>query len=52
MRDCGGVRKGIHAHDFENCVDRPEDPETCLTLIGTERSYSLQLPSQVMCKEK
>ena len=47
MRDVSQVRKGKKAHDFEKSSPPPDDASCCLSLIGTERTICLQLPSKV-----
>ena len=46
MRDIAEVRKGAESYDFKKNPDPPSDPDRCLSLIGTERTISLELPSK------
>ncbi len=48
MRDIAEVRKGWDSFDFKTNGDPPLDPDRCLSLIGTERTISLELPSKVI----
>jgi hypothetical protein len=47
MRDIAEVRAGDESFDFRENMFRPADPECCLSLIGTERTLSLELPGKV-----
>ena len=49
LRDIGEVREGARAYDFMQNSDPPEEEDfnNCLSLIGTERTICLQLPSKV-----
>ena len=40
------MREGANSYDFSKNPDPPEYDDHCLSLIGTERPISLQLPSQ------
>lgn len=46
LRDIGEVREGASAYDFVNNAEPPEEDDQCLSLIGTERTICLQLPSK------
>ena len=41
------MREGANSYDFSKNPDPPEYDDHYLSLIGTERTISLQLPSQV-----
>lgn len=45
LRDIALVQRGVSAYAFRKSLVLPEDHGTCMTLIGTEMSISLQLPS-------
>jgi hypothetical protein len=47
LRDIGEVREGANAYDFIHNSEPPELDDQCLSLIGTERTICLQLPSKV-----
>jgi hypothetical protein len=47
LRDIGEVREGANAYDFIHNTEPPELDDQCLSLIGTERTICLQLPSKV-----
>lgn len=47
LRDIGEVREGANAYDFIHNAEPPELDDQCLSLIGTERTICLQLPSKV-----
>ena len=40
------MREGANSYDFSRNPDPPEYDDHCLSLSGTERPISLQLPSQ------
>lgn len=46
LRDIGEVREGANAYAFLTSAEPPENSDFCLSLIGTERTISLQLPSK------
>ena len=46
LRDIGEVREGAEAYDFIHNPEPPELDDQCLSLIGTERTICLQLPSK------
>jgi hypothetical protein len=47
MRDIAEVRKGDESFDFKENIFRPTNAEHCLSLIGTERTLSLELPGKL-----
>lgn len=47
LRDIGEVREGAKAYDFIHNAEQPEYDDRCLSLIGTERTICLELPSNV-----
>lgn len=49
MRDVAEVRGGSDSYDFKKNSNPPIDPDHCLSLIGSERTISLELPGKV-CK--
>jgi len=46
MRDIAEVRKGYNSYGFSKSSDPPAEKETCLSLIGSERTVCIQLPSK------
>lgn len=46
LRDIGEVREGANAYDFIHNSEPPDLDDQCLSLIGTERTICLQLPSK------
>ena len=48
MRDIAEVRGGGDSHDFIMHSKPPTNPDFCLSLIGTERTISLELPGKVI----
>lgn len=46
LRDIGEVRAGWNAYDFQHNNEPPESEELCLSLIGTERTVCLELPTK------
>ena len=47
MRDIAEVREGFDSFDFKKNTNAPTDPDLCLSLIGSERTISLELPGKV-----
>ena len=47
MRDIAEVRGGDFSHDFQKNVSRPANADLCLSLIGSERTISLELPGKM-----
>ena len=47
MRDVAEVRGGSDSFDFKKNSNPPIDPDHCLSLIGSERTISLELPGKV-----
>ena len=47
MRDIAEVRGGFDSFDFKKNANAPLDPDLCLSLIGSERTISLELPGKV-----
>lgn len=47
MRDIAEVRAGFDSFDFKKNANAPTDPDLCLSLIGSERTISLELPGKV-----
>ena len=47
MRDIAEVRGGFDTYDFRRNATPPSDPDCCLSLIGSERTISLELPGKV-----
>jgi hypothetical protein len=47
MRDIAEVRGGSDSYDFTKNTNAPTDPDLCLSLIGSERTISLELPGKV-----
>lgn len=47
IRDIAEVRVGLDSFDFRSSRDPPVDSDNCFTLIATERTISLELPSKV-----
>lgn len=47
MRDVAEVRAGSDSFDFKKNSNPPIDPDHCLSLIGSERTISLELPGKV-----
>lgn len=47
MRDIAEVRGGFDSYDFTKNTNAPTDPDLCLSLIGSERTISLELPGKV-----
>lgn len=45
LRDVSEIRDGTDVHPFSG-DKQPPDPECCLSMIGTEGTLSLELPSQ------
>jgi hypothetical protein len=50
LRDIGQVREGANAYDFTHNPEPPTADEQCLSMIGSERTICLQLPSKVRAK--
>jgi len=46
LRDISEVREGIDTYNFKKNKKKPSDVDTCLSLIGSERTISLELPSK------
>mmetsp|Transcript_29705 Transcript_29705/g.30112 ORF Transcript_29705/g.30112 Transcript_29705/m.30112 type:complete len:284 (+) Transcript_29705:441-1292(+) len=46
MRDIAEVRKGNSAYGFLKSSEPPSDSDTCLSLVGSERTICIQLPSK------
>jgi hypothetical protein len=47
MRDIAEVRGGDFSYDFQKNVSRPANADLCLSLIGSERTISLELPGKM-----
>ena len=52
MRDIAEVREGFDSFDFKKNTNAPTDPDLCLSLIGSERTISLELPGKVCMSVK
>ncbi len=50
LRDISEVREGSDSFHFTNSLVPPKDPDNCLSLIGSERTVCLELPSKVSFK--
>jgi hypothetical protein len=47
LRDISEIRPGNYSHHFLNASDTPS-PSNCMSLVATERTISLELPSEVI----
>ncbi len=47
MRDIAEVRGGDFSYDFRKNASPPTSSELCMSLIGSERTISLELPGKV-----
>ena len=47
MRDIAEVRGGDFSYDFRKNQAPPQNPDLCLSLIGSERTISLELPGKM-----
>lgn len=47
LRDICEVRAGSDSVHFTQNNKQPQEPENCLSLVGTERTISLEFPSSV-----
>jgi hypothetical protein len=47
VRDVSEVRQGVKALPFLRSSSAPSNADVCLSLIGSERTISLEFPSQV-----
>lgn len=47
IRDISEIREGINSYHFKHFSPRPVDDDRLLSIIGTEKTISLELPSQV-----
>lgn len=47
LRDICEVRPGPDAVNFSRNSRQPNDLDHCLSLIGTEKTYSIEFPSKV-----
>ena len=47
LRDICEVRAGSDAFHYTQNAKKPAEPEHCLSLVGTERTISLEFPSIV-----
>lgn len=47
LRDISEVREGSDSFHFTHSQVPPKDPDNCLSLIGSERTVCLELPSKV-----
>jgi len=46
IRDIAEVRAGERSYDFQSSTQTPADSKCCLSLIGSERSISIEYPSE------
>ena len=46
IRDIAEVRAGDRSYDFQNSSQPPAESKCCLSLIGSERSISIEYPSE------
>eukprot|EP00601_Ochromonadales_sp_CCMP2298_P001133 CAMPEP_0173194082 /NCGR_PEP_ID=MMETSP1141-20130122/14311_1 /TAXON_ID=483371 /ORGANISM="non described non described, Strain CCMP2298" /LENGTH=237 /DNA_ID=CAMNT_0014118479 /DNA_START=515 /DNA_END=1228 /DNA_ORIENTATION=+ len=46
LRDISEVREGLHSHHFSERSNPPTNSSTCLSIVGSERTISLELPSK------
>lgn len=47
IRDISEIREGRNSYHFKNYSPRPPEEDRLLSIIGTEKTISLELPSQV-----
>ncbi len=47
LRDISEVREGADAFHFAKNKTPPKEPDNCLSLVGSELTISLELPSKV-----
>lgn len=47
LRDISEVREGADSFHFSRNKAPPKDPDNCLSLVGSELTISLELPSKV-----
>jgi hypothetical protein len=47
LRDISEVREGSDSFQFAKNSIQPKEPDNCLSLVGSERTISLELPSKV-----
>ena len=47
LRDISEVRDGSDAYQFTHNKVPPRESDNCLTLVGSERTIALELPSKV-----
>jgi hypothetical protein len=47
LRDISEVREGAHSYQFSENTNPPENNSCCLSIVGSERTISLELPSKV-----
>jgi hypothetical protein len=47
IRDISEIREGMNSYHFKNYSPRPTDEDRLLSIVGTEKTISLELPSQV-----
>lgn len=47
LRDISEIREGADSFDFAENKSPPKNETECLSLVGSERTISLQLPSKV-----
>jgi hypothetical protein len=50
LRDICEVREGSNSFHFRDNTTQPLDGQHCLSLIGSERTVSLEFPSSVSIK--
>lgn len=48
LRDISEVRDGSDAYQFTHNKSPPRESDNCLTLVGSERTIALELPSKVI----
>ena len=44
LRDVADIREGLDAFPFLNADTKPSNPDSCFSLVGSERTISLELP--------
>jgi hypothetical protein len=47
LRDIAEIREGAESFQFTENRQPPRNPNNCLSIVGSERTISLELPSKV-----
>ena len=48
LRDVSEIREGADSFHFDQNKHPPTDHDNCLSMVGSERTISLELPSKVI----